>query len=107
MSIQIQRFEIDSEVGQRRDGHVVVARDAWQRALRDMLADHEDGNGVGVAAEHAVAFAVAAVVAGDENQPVFFREIRPCGDGVEQLADDDVCLLDGVDVFLAVRVEAI
>ena len=107
MAIQIQWFEIDSEMGQRRDGHVVVAWDAGQRALRYMLADHEDRYGVGVAAEHAVVLSVAAVIAGDENQPVFVGEIRPRGDGVEQLADDDIGLLGGVDVFLAVGVEAI
>ena len=57
--------------------------------------------------EHAVALAVAAVIARDENQPVFVREIRPCGDGVEQFADDEIRLHGGVDVFLAVRIEAV
>ena len=107
MAVQIQRREIDSEMGQRRDRHVVIAWNTGQNALRYVLADHEDWNRIGVAAEHAVAFAVATMIAGDENQPVLFGERRSRGDGVEQLADDDVGLDGGVDVFLAVRIEAI
>ncbi len=107
MAVQIQRFEIDAEMGQCRDRHVVIAWNAGQRTLCDVLADHEDRDGVGVAAKHAVALAVAAMVAGDENQPVFVGEIRSCGNGVEQLADDDVRLHGGVDVLLAVRIEAV
>ena len=85
----------------------MVGGDANEPVFIGERGDHEDGDGVGMAAEHAVAFAVAAMVAGDENHPVFVGEIRPCGDSVEHFADDGICLFGGVDVLLAVGVEAV
>ena len=64
-AVQIQRFDIDSEVSQCGDRKVIAFGDAGDDALLDMLAGNKNRHGIGGAAVHAVALGVTAVVAGD------------------------------------------
>ena len=106
MAVKIQRLDIDAEVCQCGDGEVVVVGNTGQGALLDMFAGNKNWDGVGLAAEHAVALAIAAMVAGDAEEPVFIGECGAGCDDIQYFTNHGVALGDGVAIFLRVWVEA-
>ncbi len=107
-TVEVELRDVDAEVRKRRRRGVACARNAGDAADRSVLPPGGDErNGVGLRVHLPVIAAPAAVVGGDEDEPVLAGEVRARGDGVERASDPAVGVRDGGEVFGRIGLESV